>query len=298
MSQILAKRNIHPIVLPSAFFTDRFGMPNALIDMNPSMYIDTEGNVTILVRRINYRKFHNKQFTIYGQSSNSTYSILTGKLDNSLNLDLFIVKNLEYVYNRPIFPTYWKGLEDIRFVNQGLVLAIIPECNPRGNPSIFRAALTDNTLHSFTDCLPNNIEKNWMPFIDSDNTEKVIYSLSPFRIKSIDTDQFTNIQISELDASLLKGYNGSTNGIRWQDNQILFLIHTNLERTVHRWLLFDLITRIIQLSKEFIFFQHSYIEFPISLCEYKDIIYISMGLNDDKAFIVETDSDAIKTVFS
>jgi hypothetical protein len=43
----------------------------------------------------------------------------------------------------------------------------------------------------------------------------------------------------------------------------------------------------ISVSKEFVFFKYSYIEFPTNLCLFDNRIFISLGVNDIKAFIIE-----------
>jgi hypothetical protein len=96
----------------------------------------------------------------------------------------------------------------------------------------------------------------------------------------------------------LENYHGSTNGIKYtplnkSDETILFLIHQNADKTYHRWLLFNCKTNEIILSREFHFFQYSYIEFPISLSIFDERIFISLGINDDKAFIIETNKETL-----
>jgi hypothetical protein len=287
---------IHPIIIPQQCFHDVFDKDNAFLDMNPSVHIDDEGNTIILVRSVNYRKFHNKLFTMYDKQSHSKYTILEGKLKGSDPLDLnnFTVKPLNWSYDRPTYPTYWIGVEDVRFINAKSILAIVPECNPGGQPSVFRASLKDTTLHTFIDCKPNVVEKNWMPFTDASGEQKVIYSLQPFRVKSVDSDTFTDYAFTGLD-----GWHGSTNGIPYRDSEaFLFLIHLNKERTYHKWLLFYPEKKITIVSAEFTFFKHAYIEFPTSLQQYKNRIFISLGVNDDKAFIVETNPKAVSECFA
>jgi hypothetical protein len=205
------------------------------------------------------------------------------------------IENITYNYFMPTYPTYWKGLEDIRFVNSKSLLVTIPECNENGNPSIFRAILDENYIHSFTECKPNIIEKNWMPYIDVNGNEMVVYSLNPFKIKEIEKEIFTELSLPKHILCELENYHGSTNGIKYDDTQqlVLFLIHRNDIKTSHRWMLLNCKTNEITLSKEFCFFRHSYIEFPVSLAFLNERIFISMGVNDDKAFIVETTKEII-----
>lgn len=294
---MLSKKHVYPIILPQQFFIDRFQQSNAFLEMNPSMHIDEDGKVIILVRCINYRKFYNKQFTMYEQYSVSKYNILRGTIqsDSLLDLDQCNVQNLQYNTTLPTYSTYWKGMEDIRFVTSNTLLVTLPECNPNGNPSIFYATLEENKIHIIESCKPDQVEKNWMPY-PTNKGFSVIYSLNPFMIKDLKEDKMTRVIIPSEIASQLTGYHGSTNGIPFYQNY-LFLIHVNRERSYHRWLLFDPLHHIVQISDEFIFFAHSYIEFPVSICRFADRIFISMGVNDDKAMIVETHVTDIQKQF-
>lgn len=315
---LLYKTHVYPIIIPLKMFIDKHNESNSFYNMNPSIQIDCNGNVNILVRSVNYRKFYNKIFTMYENYSKSIYTLLSGKINDNelLNLDTFEVKDVFYDYFIPTYPTYWKGIEDIRFINKNSILAIIPECNESGNPCIFRATLENNTIHSFTTCKPNIIEKNWMPYTDEKGNEMVIYSLNPFKLKKIEEEIFTDIIFSEEITSQLENYHGSTNGVYFtplknemvspiisipdykSNEYILFLIHKNSDKSYHRWLLFNCKTNEIILSKEFFFFKYSYIEFPVSLAIFNERIFISLGVNDDRAFIVETTKESIESTFN
>ncbi len=258
--------------------------------MNPSLYINEDGTFILLVRTINYLKYKNKAFTIYGNSSNSIYSIMRGTIENEFSLDTCDVKNVDVQYTIPRHHSLWYGIEDIRFIDSHTILACIPECN-NSSPCIFKGVLNDTTITSFEKCSPSQVEKNWMPFKDGE-TSKVIYSMSPFIIKSILYNDKTIIHLSELQNEELKGWHGSTNGIPFMD-QTLFLIHKNKDRVVNRWLLFNSKTNQITLSTEFVFFNHSFLEFACSLCEYKDTLFVSVGINDNRAFIIEVDKEEV-----
>ena len=298
MMHRISKEAIIPILIPQKMFHDRFGQINAYIDMNPSMHIDNDGNVKILIRRIDYQKFHNRQFILYNHYSNSLYALLCGKLNENekLEIDAYTFQEIYYEYDLPTYNTYWKGPEDIRFIDSNTILATVPECNQNGNPSIFNATLDQNRFKKFIPCYPNNVEKNWMPYQDASNNTKVIYSLSPLRIKDVLNSEFYTIPTTEKDTIALKDYHGSTNGIEYELKR-LFLIHVNHECTKHRWLLLDLNNNSIRLSKEFVFFNHTYIEFPVSLAKFKNRIFLSIGVNDNKAFIIELTMSEINKCF-
>ena len=300
---IFPKKDIIPIIIPQICFQDKYNNINNYVEMNPSLYIDADGNTKILVRCVNYKKFNNKQFTLHEENSNSVYYILKGNIEDREKLDIekFEYKMINVEYNLPAYPTYWFGLEDIRFTNANTILVNVPELHEGGKPCIFRAELNGNTITNFIQCNPNNnTEKNWMPYIDDNDCPKVVYSLQPFIIKSIETDDFQEIPICESMKGNLEGYHGSTNGIPFLKgkNEVLFLIHINREKTYHRWLLFNIKTNAVQLSEEFLFFKNAYIEFTCSLTAYNERIFISLGVNDDKAFIIETCIEDIMEMFS
>jgi hypothetical protein len=297
VSLIIEKKYINPIIIPLTCFKDNFDKMNALYCMNPSLFITEYGDVYILIRNINYRKFQDKQYTIYGNCSKSSYSLLKGYIDknNPLNLDSFTVMDININYNKETYNTYWRGIEDVRFLSEDTLLTIVPELNVNGNPSIFKASLNtiNSKIHSFVECYPNQIEKNWMPYIDDNNKEKVIYSLYPFKIKSIEEEDLQEICVLED----LRNYHGSSNGILYKGNYRLFLIHSNKEKVYSAFILFDPTINDIILSKPFVFFKHSYIEFTCSLSIYNNRIFVSLGVNDSSAYIIELEKKTIDELF-
>jgi hypothetical protein len=294
---IYPKKDIIPIIIPEKYYTDIYNNINNYKEMNPSMIIEENGDVIILVRCVNYNKYKSNKFVLYENHSNSIYYIINGKLNNTDKLDIenFKYDLLTYYYNLEKYLTYWLGLEDIRLIDSNNILVTVPELNKQGNPSIFKATLVNNRIENFIECYPNKIEKNWMPYFNNDNY-KVIYSLYPFKIKSIEKDDIEEINFID---ERLKGYHGSTNGIKLNKNNRLFLIHINKNDIVlHRWIIFNIKTNNVIISKEFKFFKNSYIEFCCSLNIYINRIFITIGVNDNKAFIIETSFDEIIKFFT
>jgi hypothetical protein len=295
---IINKQSIHPIIIPILYFKDIYNQDNSFFEMNPSLHINEKGNVVILIRNIDYRIFDENKFTIYNHPTNSIYMIMTGSIikNEKIDIEKFTLEKIDYNYDLPIYPTFWKGMEDIRFINETDILVTVPECNKNGNPCIFKATITNNKIHSFKVCLPNKIEKNWMPFLNTDGKNKVVYSLDPFLIKSIEEEEFEKWELEESVSVQLKCYHGSTNGIHY-NNYYWFLIHIRKERIYHKWIRMDIINKQINVSKEFVFFAHSYVEFPTNLCLFNNRIFISLGVNDIKAFIIEIALNELENYF-
>ena len=149
-------KNSYPLFLPQKIFIDRFRNVNAFVEMNPSMFIDKNGDVIILVRSVNYKKFYDFNFTLFENFSISNYGMLVGHISNLYNLKYY---DIIIEYNLPTFHTYWKGLEDIRFISKDTLLVTVPELNENGNPCLYKAKMTNNKIHSFIKCYPNIIEK-------------------------------------------------------------------------------------------------------------------------------------------
>lgn len=293
---IIPKKNIFPIIIPTILYNDRWNNQDSFIEMNPTMVINNEGEYTILIRTVNYRKNRNKASVCYGTDSASIYHTIQGQINEEFNLDNCSVSISKIQYNLPRYKTWWYGLEDIRFIDKETILVCVPELNPNGEPCIFRAKVSGDIIGDFERCEPNMIEKNWMPFTYN-NEYKVIYSLSPFIIKSIVENDMEEIILDEETKKKLKGWHGSTNGIDLFGEK-LFLIHKNeLYKTFNMWLLYNPQSKKITISNPFNFFKYSFIEFACSLSVYNNKIFVGLGINDSKAFIIELDQYDIMKLF-
>jgi hypothetical protein len=278
-----------PIICPQRQFQDKEGSSNAYVDTNPSLYVNKDGNTTVLVRQVNYRKFKDRSFKLGENKSKSEYHILKGTYKNN-TFDLNWESLAVIQTNLPKYSSYWHGPEDIRFVDNHTLLAVYPELNPEGNPRISLGHLdTDKTI-TFTKLLDGaSTEKNWMPFTHK-NSQLLIYSVSPLTIKPLVC--YEPVQLHQNPE--LKGYHGSTNGIPFK-NGYLFLVHKYSEKSEHRWLYLNLVEQTFSFSEPFIFFNYSYIEFPCSLVELPDgKLAVSLGVNDDKAKIAILDKSTIQ----
>jgi hypothetical protein len=259
------------------------------VDTNPSLYVDSSGNTTILVRQVNYRKFKDRSFFVGENQSRSIYYKMDALYTNS-SFKIGEGSPLHHETTLQTYPTYWYGPEDIRFVTANTILGTYPELGPGGNPRVVFGKITDTGSVQFTELLGGGpIEKNWMPFLHCDSPY-IIYSVSPLVIRPLrSTESVTLHPLSDLE-----GYHGSTNGIQYRGGY-LFLIHKYTQKSEHRWLYINLHTRHVAYSEPFAFFAHSYIEFPCSLVELPDKkIAISLGVNDSMAYIALIDPNSIE----
>jgi len=278
-----------PLICPQRQFRDKEGAPNAYVDTNPSLFVDTSGNTTLLIRQVNYRKFKDRSFKMGEGHSVSQYHVLRGTYKHK-QFHLDWESSADTHTPMPKYPTYWYGPEDIRFVDQHTILAIYPELSPGGNPRMVLGNIDTHKTMTFHTLLEgSDVEKNWMPFTHQ-GAQLAVYSVSPLTIKPLQLFERTTLH----PAPELTGYHGSTNGISYNGGY-LFLIHKYTSKTEHRWLYINMREKTFAFSEPFVFFRYSYIELPCSLVELPDgRLATSMGINDDKAMIAILDTSAVQ----
>ena len=269
--------NVIPIITPQKYFINQYGIPDAYCTNNLALYIEDNGYITMLIRNVNYKRFHNKVCITGFATSMSEYSMLSGPDFNHLEYQ-------DIIYDwgvLPQYPTHWFGMEDIRFIDRYRLLITCPERNTSGIPCLFYGVIKNNVITLLQRLEPSRIEKNWLPY---GNEDKLIYHVSPFTIKSIFKDDRMIIDIGE-EQSKLEGYHGSTNCVPYK-GELLFLTHLYTDKTVHRWVTFNPETLKVKVSKPFSYMKHSFIEINSSLQYYNGIYYVTLAIHEDKIYVV------------
>jgi hypothetical protein len=67
---IFPKKDIIPIIIPQIYFIDKYNNINNYCEMNPSMIIEENGDVIILIRCVNYKKYESNKFVLYESQTN------------------------------------------------------------------------------------------------------------------------------------------------------------------------------------------------------------------------------------
>lgn len=273
----------YPLICPQVLFKDRQDETNAYLETNPAMHINPDGTFVILVRLVNYRKFHNREFKMGGALSESRYHLFRGTVTEK-GFDIIESMPIHFVNNFPQYYSCWTGYEDIRFLDASHILCTSPTSSPTGDPLLVQGVLQGNTVTIETLCQPfQHPEKNWMPFRVQDSTaDFVLYSVYPLALKGL----YKMLPTILHEAEELKGFHGSSNGIPYKSGY-LFLIHKYMDRTQHKWLLFDPVGRKYGFSESFSFHPYSYIEFTCSLSSYNGALYVGLGMNDALAYICQ-----------
>lgn len=279
-------QRIHPILCNHPPFKNRFGEWDRSLETNPALYMHPNGRFHMLVRLVDYKKYRGNCFTMGTEKSTSNYRSITGVYGDG---EFVVLEEapLQITNPLPVHATYWYGHEDIRFVDANTILAACPQANPSGQPCIVLGSINAKQHHAIIHRVlpPSQKEKNWMPFGGA-SPQRVLYNPHPFQVKGLE-DSFPET-IADMTCPELQGYHGSTNGIPFDAGGYLFLVHTTAsERFVHRWLWANFDTKQVKVSEPFTLIHNSYIEFPCSLQRLGDTLFISLGVNDSAAYIVE-----------
>lgn len=135
----------------------------------------------------------------------------------------------------------------------------------------------------------NDQQKNWLPFVDSQDRVCVIYKFSPFIINqlNLETGQFTELVNTPIPQTFFPFIRGSTSPILF-NNGYLFAVHfvdysTPIEDTYY--------TKFVWMTKEFVIkkisatfiLEHLGIEYISGLCEWNGNIYLSYNLHDTQS---------------
>src|SRR5579872_819355 len=174
----------YPLASPNVTFIDKHGEPNAFLECNASLFLQEGECFILLVRLINYRKFSDRSYKVAKDFSESRYLICRGVGDS---FDTEIFEELKFEALIPLYEAYWRGYEDIRFIDEKRLLVTIPQASPTGKPIVCLASLNGRIVTVSSVLNPHVQEKNWMPFSFM-GADLVVYSVSPLAIKSLAND--------------------------------------------------------------------------------------------------------------
>lgn len=276
MVMVMCKQKILPIMAP---WKKMDGTQNRLREVNPSLHLLNQetGYFRGVVRLISYIKFPDQSFETWLYPTQSVNIGFEGHLDRP---DEWTFHDLDVDYDRPVYPTHWQGVEDIRFLSSSQLVASVPELNADGEPSLFLITYRENTLSHFIP-LPRfqHVEKNWMPFEDG---KKFIYQIQPLRVYDTESGTLSDPLFLNGAPPGIDESHGSTNGVPW-DQGWLFLIHHGHQ---HRFFHLKNAGENPVFSTSFVLFATSHIEFICSLSHHHGLLWLSAGVNDDNAYLI------------
>jgi glycosyltransferase involved in cell wall biosynthesis/predicted GH43/DUF377 family glycosyl hydrolase len=260
---------------------------------NPSVAVHN-GKVYCILRTVNYTMDEHGRYHMPSDGVIRTENHLC-----AINPDTFEIQStnllLPHAGDRNEFPV--RGYEDCRLFwwqDEWWCSATVRDRHPQGQCEIALFTLKDgkeHIFHSDSTRVEDRHQKNWMPFVSSDNTLHFVYSCDPAIVFQVDPVTF-QLQTVSLDDGLsgfdLSQLRGGSQCVPYGDGW-LCLTHESFQgsgkrRYLHRFVEFDKAFSVSRISDLF-HFVHSGVEFCAGLALHGENLLVSFGVEDRQAFI-------------
>ena len=286
--------------------------------MNPSIYIDSDGDILVNVRATNYTLYHSENKQLF-PSPWGPLAYLHPEKDQRLITENYLVrldKNLEVINHTKVemlnlHTPIWEfvGLEDARLVqwdNKYYIIGVRRDTTTSGQG---RMELTQIDIDKETwtvkevnrDRIPtpepdtSYCEKNWMPI--ADRPYNFIKWASPVEVVQYSPEIKTTKQVSlKQGIRPNKDQRGGSQLIRWGDGYLSITHEVDLFKNYlmqkdgiyrHRLCVWNNNLDLVGLSKPFSFLD-ARIEFCVGAAELDGDLLLSFSVSDNCAFILRT----------
>ena len=286
--------------------------------MNPSIFIDNDGDILVNLRHINYTLYHsenNQQFiSMWGPLAYlhpekdmvlATDNYLC-RLDLNLNIINYTKVEMQHLHD-PIWEFH--GLEDARLIqwfNKYYLVGVRRDTTPNGEGRMEYSHIEIDKKNwtaketwrtRIPAPAPNNsyCEKNWVPVLDK--PYHFVKWTMPTELVWADPDISESKQIFIKETPTpASDQRGSSQVIIWGDYYISFTHEVQLFNNYlhqkdgiyrHRLIIWDREFNFKGMSKEFSFLD-ARIEFCVGAAVFKDDLLLSFSFQDNAAFILHT----------
>jgi len=290
-------------------------IPNTFGGMNPSVFIDPDGDILVNVRVVNYILYHSENKQLYPSRwgplaylhPEKDQRLVTENYLVRLNSDL-VMTDCTKVEMLELHQPIWEfvGLEDARLVywDDYYLIGVRRDTttNGVGRMELTKIALDkENWVAKEVDRkrIPAPVpdasycEKNWMPVLD--RPYHFVKWSSPVEVVEFDGTQTKQVSVRQ-GIQPAKDQRGGSQLIRWGNCYIsithevdLFKNYLNQKDGIyrHRLCVYDDQLNLVGLSKEFSFLDFR-IEFCVGIAEYQGDLLISFAVADNAAFVLVT----------
>ena len=300
-----------PLVLPHS---DSEGMGL----LNPSIFIDDDGDLLVNIRKVNYSLYHSENdqrfFSPWGPLSylhpEKDQRLVTTNYLCRLDKDLNIINYTKVDYSALDVPPIWEfvGLEDARIAQWDgdyYLIGVRRDTTPNGQGrmeyskiELNKTTWTAKEVQRVRIPPPIDVnsycEKNWAPILDmpyhfvkwSMPTEVVWANPNESECKQVLTRSTPSVPIDQR---------GGTNVITWGEYYIAFTHEVKLWRNYlnqkdstyrHRMIVWDKEFNFVGLSNSFAFLDTP-IEFCVGAAVRNGKLLLSFGVQDNAAFVLE-----------
>jgi hypothetical protein len=297
-------------------------IPGTFGGMNPSVFIDSDGDILVNVRVVNYILFHSENVQIF-PSRWGPLAYLHPEKDQRLVTENHLVRlnsDLEItdctkVEMLTLHEPIWEfvGLEDARLVywDDYYLIGVRRDTTVNG---VGRMEMTKVELDKANWTVkevsririkapqPDNsyCEKNWVPVLDKPNT--FIKWHYPLEVVKAVGDQAMAKPLIWDGVKPPKDQRGSSQVIRWGKHYIAITHEVDLFKNYlgqkdgnyeHRLCVYDEDLRLIGLSPEPFKFLDGRIEFCVGAAQYGDDLLVSFGFQDNAAFVLQVPGNLV-----
>jgi hypothetical protein len=300
-----------PLILPHSL-TSGMGL------MNPSIFIDDDGDILVNIRHVNYTLYHSEHdqrfFSPWGPLSylhpEKDQRLVTTNYLCRLDKDLNIINYTKVDYSKFDVPPIWEfvGEEDCRITQWDgnyYLIGVRRDTTPNGQGRMEYSKIElDKTNWTAKEVqrvrIPPPIdvnsycEKNWMPILDK--PYHFVKWAMPTEIVKANPDKSECEQVlTRSTPSVPIDQRGGTNIVSWGDYYIAFTHEVKLWRNYlnqkdsiyrHRMIVWDKEFNFVGLSNSFAFLDTP-IEFCVGAAVRNGKLLLSFGVQDNAAFILE-----------
>jgi hypothetical protein len=300
-----------PLILPHSL-TSGMGL------MNPSIFIDDDGDILVNIRHVNYTLYHSEHdqqfFSPWGPLSylhpEKDQRLVTTNYLCRLDKDLNIINYTEVDYSALNVPPIWEfvGEEDCRITQWDgnyYLIGVRRDTTPNGQGRMEYSKIElDKTNWTAKEVqrvrIPPPIdvnsycEKNWMPILDM--PYHFVKWAMPTEVVKANPDKSECEQVlTKSTPSVPIDQRGGTNIVSWGDYYIAFTHEVKLWRNYlnqkdsiyrHRMIVWDKEFNFVGLSNSFAFLDTP-IEFCVGAAVRNGKLLLSFGVQDNAAFVLE-----------
>ena len=300
-----------PLILPHSL-TSGMGL------MNPSIFIDDDGDILVNIRHVNYTLYHSEHdqqfFSPWGPLSylhpEKDQRLVTTNYLCRLDKDLNIINYTKVDYSALDVPPIWEfvGEEDCRITQWDgnyYLIGVRRDTTPNGQGRMEYSKIElDKTNWTAKEVqrvrIPPPIdvnsycEKNWMPILDM--PYHFVKWAMPTEIVKANPDKSECEQVlTKSTPSVPIDQRGGTNIVSWGEYYIAFTHEVKLWRNYlnqkdsiyrHRMIVWDKEFNFVGLSNSFAFLDTP-IEFCVGAAVRNGKLLLSFGVQDNAAFVLE-----------
>jgi len=286
--------------------------------MNPSIFVDDDGDILVNIRHVNYTLYHSEKdqrfFSPWGPLSylhpEKDQRLVTTNYLGRLDKDYNLINFTEVDYSKFNVPPIWEfvGEEDVRITQWDgnyYLIGVRRDTTPNGQGRMEYSKIElDKTTWTATEVqrvripppvdVTSYCEKNWMPILDK--PYHFVKWAMPTEVVWANPDKSECKQVLVKETPPISSdQRGGTNVIAWGDYYIAFTHEVKLWKNYlnqkdsiyrHRMIVWDKEFNFVGITSSFSFLDTP-IEFCVGAAVIKKNLVLTFGVQDNCAFVLE-----------